>query len=246
MIEQTFSEGSTEQYANAIEYLQSFSVDSPNGRDSIESLFRCCSHESHLICSSVLNNYSSGGYAEYLYRYIAKKIHQIDLSQQEIQYSFGRNPDIAEAVLVKSPSDSENGEIVPLMKFARIYGFRNIQSVLLKMKRKKCDYDYIEIMACPGGCVNGGGQIKEVEHESPREISNRIQKTSSSLHSALVLRFPDESPLVRFLYGLGSRINDQSLEGICDEIDSPFQSYFHTQYHAIPKLETMAPLASKW
>jgi iron only hydrogenase large subunit-like protein len=29
------------------------------------------------------------------------------------------------------------------------------------IKRKKCEYSYVEIMACPGGCYGGGGQIKE-------------------------------------------------------------------------------------
>jgi len=29
-----------------------------------------------------------------------------------------------------------------------------------KIKQGKCDYDYVELMACPSGCVNGGGQIK--------------------------------------------------------------------------------------
>jgi hypothetical protein len=38
------------------------------------------------------------------------------------------------------------------IKFARVYGFRNIQSVLLKLKRRKLDLDFIEVMACPSGC----------------------------------------------------------------------------------------------
>ena len=29
-----------------------------------------------------------------------------------------------------------------------------------KIKQGKCDYDYVELMACPSGCINGGGQIK--------------------------------------------------------------------------------------
>jgi iron only hydrogenase large subunit-like protein len=29
-----------------------------------------------------------------------------------------------------------------------------------KIKQGKCDYDYVELMACPSGCTNGGGQIK--------------------------------------------------------------------------------------
>jgi len=47
-----------------------------------------------------------------------------------------------------------------VLKFAAAYGFRNIQNIMMNIKRGKCDYDYIELMACPKGCLNGGGQIK--------------------------------------------------------------------------------------
>ena len=32
--------------------------------------------------------------------------------------------------------------------------------MIRSIKRGKSPYDYVEIMACPGGCLNGGGQIK--------------------------------------------------------------------------------------
>ena len=53
--------------------------------------------------------------------------------------------------------DSE-GKVV--LKVAQAYGFRNIQNIMRKIKQGKCEYDYVELMACPSGCVNGGGQIK--------------------------------------------------------------------------------------
>lgn len=37
---------------------------------------------------------------------------------------------------------------------ARVYGFRNIQNFLKKYKK----YHFVEVMACPRGCANGGGQ----------------------------------------------------------------------------------------
>ena len=64
-------------------------------------------------------------------------------------------------------------------KFCVAYGFRNIQNIVRNLKRKKINYDYIELMACPGGCINGGGQLRE-ESSVPRkllnEINERIQK----------------------------------------------------------------------
>ena len=32
--------------------------------------------------------------------------------------------------------------------------------MIRKLKTARCDYDYVELMACPSGCLNGGGQIK--------------------------------------------------------------------------------------
>jgi iron only hydrogenase large subunit-like protein len=49
----------------------------------------------------------------------------------------------------------QNGKVI--LRFAAAYGFRNIQNIIRNIKRGKCDYDYVEIMACPGGCLNGGG-----------------------------------------------------------------------------------------
>jgi iron only hydrogenase large subunit-like protein len=57
-----------------------------------------------------------------------------------------------------------NGEKV---KMAKCYGFRNIQKIVQSIKKGKCEYKYIEMMACPGGCYSGGGQIK-VEGLKPK------------------------------------------------------------------------------
>ncbi len=37
-------------------------------------------------------------------------------------------------------------------------GLANAKMILDKVRAGECDYQFIEIMACPGGCVNGGGQ----------------------------------------------------------------------------------------
>lgn len=38
-----------------------------------------------------------------------------------------------------------------MLKFAFCYGFRNLQNVVRKIKTGKCDYHFLEIMACPSG-----------------------------------------------------------------------------------------------
>ncbi|KAG1802716.1 iron hydrogenase [Suillus plorans] len=79
----------------------------------------------------------------------------------------------------------DTGEV--LFKGAKCYGFRNLQNVVRKVGREagvqvgrgaagrlvgmrakkrggedEKGYDYVEVMACPGGCVNGGGQLKPI------------------------------------------------------------------------------------
>jgi iron only hydrogenase large subunit-like protein len=66
-----------------------------------------------------------------------------------LEYVVGRNKDLKEVTL------EIGGKRV--LKFAAAYGFKNIQNIIRNIKRGKSDYDYIELMACPGGCLNGGG-----------------------------------------------------------------------------------------
>lgn len=47
-----------------------------------------------------------------------------------------------------------------IYKMAKCYGFRNIQKIVQLVKKNKCPYLYVEVMACPGGCFGGGGQIR--------------------------------------------------------------------------------------
>ncbi|WP_083236923.1 [Fe-Fe] hydrogenase large subunit C-terminal domain-containing protein [Desulfosporosinus sp. BG] len=41
---------------------------------------------------------------------------------------------------------------------AVIHGLGHARTVLEKIKAGESNYDVIEIMACPGGCIGGGGQ----------------------------------------------------------------------------------------
>lgn len=54
-----------------------------------------------------------------------------------------RNKDFQEVTLER------DGEV--LLQFALAYGFRNIQNLVQKLKRGKCPYHYVEVMACPSG-----------------------------------------------------------------------------------------------
>lgn len=44
------------------------------------------------------------------------------------------------------------------IKVAVVSGLANANALLTRIKNGEADYHFIEVMACPGGCVNGGGQ----------------------------------------------------------------------------------------
>ncbi len=73
---------------------------------------------------------------------------------------------------------------------------------LLEMVRKgEADYHFIEVMACPGGCVNGGGQPHQ-----PGEVRNFIDlraERAKGLYGQdknMKLRKSHENPFVKELY----------------------------------------------
>ena len=85
----------------------------------------------------------SDGYLENVLVYAAKELFNHDLKHEDIVYHQLKNSDFKEVNL------EINGQVK--LKFAFAYGFRNIQNIVQKLKKKNCPYQYIEIMACPSG-----------------------------------------------------------------------------------------------
>ena len=56
------------------------------------------------------------------------------------------------------------------VKVAVAHGLGNARRVLEQIKSGKADYSFVEVMACPGGCINGGGQ--PYAHD---EIRNNVE-----------------------------------------------------------------------
>ena len=116
-------------------------------------------------------NFSSNGYCEFILSKIEEENNNYIIERKD-----GKNKDIKEIIIYK---DNSKNEIYKKLCIA--YGFRNIQNIVRNIKRNKLDYDYIELMACPGGCVNGGGQIKEnnQNRELLKLISERLQNDNN-------------------------------------------------------------------
>ena len=62
-----------------------------------------------------------------------------------------------------------------ILKVCVVSGLNNAKKVLDKVKNKEEDFAAIEIMACPGGCVNGGGQPIRIGEEQIDVIKARQQ-----------------------------------------------------------------------
>ena len=149
---------------SVFDLLMSVTPDAPAGCDALEAMCRSFTADGSSFAAASERNGGSGGYAEYVFKYAAQQLYGANLwDTGSLPYKEGRNPDIAEvdinAVISSTAEPASSG--VRKLKFARAYGFRNIQSVLLKIRRGVCDYDFIEIMACPSGCNNGGGQVRQ-------------------------------------------------------------------------------------
>ena len=55
------------------------------------------------------------------------------------------------------------------IRIAAVSGLANAKTLLEKVRSGEVSYDFIEIMACPGGCVNGGGQPQQQASVKYRE-----------------------------------------------------------------------------
>nr|XP_032606910.1 cytosolic iron-sulfur assembly component 3 isoform X2 [Taeniopygia guttata] len=161
----------------------------------------------------------SGGYLEHIFRHAARELFGVHVAS--IHYKPLRNKDFQEVTLER------DGEV--LLQFALAYGFRNIQNLVQKLKRGKCPYHYVEVMACPSGCLNGGGQIK-LEGESSKEELQQVERLYESLRAEI----PEENQAVRELYEhwLGGWGSDRALQVL------------HTQYHAVERASSA--LSIKW
>ena len=68
------------------------------------------------------------------------------------------------------------------IKLAIVHSLANAPKILDAIKSGKKHYDFVEFMACPGGCVNGGGQIFVDYDKTP--VTEVIQKRSEAIYKA--------------------------------------------------------------
>lgn len=80
-------------------------------------------------------------------------------------------------------------------------GLANARKLLDMVRRGEKDYHFIEVMACPGGCVNGGGQPHQSgEVMNFTDLRAERAKALYSEDAGMALRKSHENPVVKELY----------------------------------------------
>ena len=59
------------------------------------------------------------------------------------------------------------------VKLAVVYGTANARKLIEKVKAGEASYHFVEVMACPGGCIGGGGQPKDKEYKGDEPLQTR-------------------------------------------------------------------------
>ncbi|NCB48379.1 MAG: 2Fe-2S iron-sulfur cluster binding domain-containing protein [Clostridia bacterium] len=109
-----------------------------------------------------------------------------------------------EYLLVRGISGTKEAEIDiagKKVKLAVVSGLNNARTLLEKIKSGEKEYDFVEVMACPGGCANGGGMpIHPAYVVNNRELA---KERADNLYASDVknnLRKSHENPSIKFIY----------------------------------------------
>jgi NADH-quinone oxidoreductase subunit G/NADP-reducing hydrogenase subunit HndD len=83
-----------------------------------------------------------------------------------------------------------------ILKVAVAHTLRNAEKLVEKIKDGKADYHFIEIMACPGGCIGGGGQPYPTDAEVRQARIDAIYNADASMK----YRKSHDNPAIKELY----------------------------------------------
>ena len=104
----------------------------------------------------------------------------LDINGNILEYISLRN----DITSIMSPSKQLNDAI------------KNAKEIAQKVENGTADYDIVEVMACPGGCIGGAGQ--PVSHDP--EVRNRRTKGIFVVDKRLQLHTAEDNPYIRDFY----------------------------------------------
>lgn len=116
----------------------------------------------------------------------------------------GQNPPVDAFTAVRSRGFNENDGVQEAnfqinditIRTAVVSGLSNARALLQKIERGEVHYDFVEVMACPGGCVGGGGQPIHDGEERAFERGKNLYYLDDNAK----LRFSHENPDVLTMY----------------------------------------------
>ena len=129
---------------------------------------------------------ASGGVVESVLRTAYKKLTNSKLSKIEFKKVRGMQG-------IKKAKININGNIV---KIAVVNGIGNAKKILEELEKNPKAYDAIEVMACPGGCIGGGGQPVPADGKIRQERAEGLYKIDSKKE----IRLAHENPIVKKVY----------------------------------------------
>ena len=134
---------------------------------------------------------TTGGVMEAALRTVADKLTGEDL--KEIDYKEARG----EKGIKKASLNIAGKEV----KIVVASGLANARKIMDEIQSGKADYQFVEIMACPGGCVMGGGQPIRTSKERA-EIDIRAKRANAlyTIDEKSTLRKSHENPVIQKIY----------------------------------------------
>ncbi|MDD4996208.1 MAG: [FeFe] hydrogenase, group A [Patescibacteria group bacterium] len=100
-----------------------------------------------------------------------------------------------------------------ILKVAVINGTGEVSKILMKLKKNLHFYDYLEVMACPGGCVGGGGQ--------PLPIDAMVRKNRAEglyqIDRKKEIRLAHENPIIKKVYQEFLN-NEKNIHDVCHTV----------------------------
>ena len=134
---------------------------------------------------------TTGGVMEAALRTVAEKV--TGNSFEKLDYENVRGGEG-----IKRASVILNGKEVKVVVAS---GLKNARTIMEEIKSGKADYQFVEIMACPGGCVMGGGQpIRTSKERATIDIRGKRAAALYTIDEKSKIRKSHENPILKKIY----------------------------------------------
>lgn len=104
------------------------------------------------------------------------------------------------------------------LKIAVVHGLGNADKLLQALRAKTLSYDFVEVMACPGGCVGGGGQPIHEQEEFAGDRAPVLYRQDADAP----IRFSHENPSIQAVYR----------DYLKEPLSELSEELLHTDHHA--------------